>query len=169
MNYSAVIAAGKKIKMPRVVRSFFYLFIPLAILLGGINAFLYFQDAKSRQMALKLKESGRLNTEKEVVTSYIQAIATDVLTVSKHYELRMMLDKNEPRFRESLAREFLWFSKIKKVYDQVRLLDERGMEVLRVNFNGGAPAIVPQQDLQKMQQMRPPESAIRVGISNNLR
>ncbi len=99
-------------------------------------------------MALKLKESGRLNTEKEVVTSYIQAIATDVLTVSKHYELRMMLDKNEPRFRESLAREFLWFSKIKKVYDQVRLLDESGMEVLRVNFNGGAPAIVPQQDLQ---------------------
>lgn len=89
-----------------------------------------------------------MNTEKEVVSSYIQAIATDVLTVSKHYELHMMLKNNEPRYRESLAKEFLWFSKIKKIYDQVRFLDEHGMERLRINFNNGAPAIVPNKDLQ---------------------
>lgn len=140
--------SAAKINMSQVVRPFFFLFVPLAILLGGIIAFLYFHDAKSQQEALKLKETGRLNTQKEVVTSYIQAIATDVLTVSKHYELRMMLDNNEPRYRDSLAREFLWFSKIKKIYDQVRFLDEHGMEILRINYNNGAPAIVPRQNLQ---------------------
>lgn len=141
-------ASAAKKNMSQVARPFFFLFVPLAILLGGIIALLYFHDAKSQQEALKLKETGRLNTQKEVVTSYIQAIATDVLTVSKHYELRMMLDNNEPRYRESLAREFLWFSKIKKIYDQVRFLDEHGMEILRINYYNGAPTIVPPQDLQ---------------------
>ena len=147
MNSVANIAAAK-INRPQVVRTFVRLFIPAAILLGGIIAFLYSQEGRSQELALKLKETGRLNTQKEVVRSYIQAIATDVLTVSKHYELRMMLDHNEPRYRESLAREFLWFARIKKIYDQVRFLDEHGMERLRINYNNGAPAIVPVQELQ---------------------
>jgi PAS domain S-box-containing protein len=134
--------------MSRAARSFFSLFIPLTLLLGGIVALFYFQENKSRQMALEIKETSRLNTQKEVISSYIEAIATDVLTISKHYELRMMLDNNEPRYRKSLAKEFLWFSRIKKIYDQVRYIDGHGMEQLRVNFNSGAPAIVPLKDLQ---------------------
>jgi nitrogen-specific signal transduction histidine kinase/CheY-like chemotaxis protein len=141
-------APATKISPRQVAGSFFFLFIPLAVVLGGILAFLYYQEAKSQQMALKLKVTSRLNTQKEVISSYIQSIATDVLTVSRHHELRMMLEHNEPRYRESLAREFLWFSRIKKIYDQVRFLDEHGMERLRVNFNNGAPTIVPHQDLQ---------------------
>ena len=148
MKFVADFAPATKMKLSQVAKPFLLLFIPLAILLSGIIAFLYFQETKSQQEALKLKETSRLNTEKEVVTSYIQAIATDVLTVSKHYELRMMLDNNESRYRESLAREFLWFSRLKNIYDQVRFLDERGMEILRINYNNGAPAIVPPQDLQ---------------------
>ena len=148
MKFTAQTASAKKTNLRRVAKSFIYYFIPLALVLGGIIAFLCYQETKSREKALHLKETGRLSTQKAVVTNYIQAIATDVLTVSKHYELRMMLDNNEPHYRESLAREFLWFSKIKKIYDQVRFLDTGGMEILRVNFNNGAPAIVPRQDLQ---------------------
>jgi PAS domain S-box-containing protein len=140
--------AAAKMNWSRVAGSFLFLSIPLVVVLSGIMALLYFQGAESRQITLKLKETSLLNTQKEVVNNYIQSIATDVLTVSKHHELRMMLDKNEPGYRESLAREFLWFSRIKKIYDQVRFLDENGMECLRVNFNNGAPAVVPLHDLQ---------------------
>jgi PAS domain S-box-containing protein len=148
VNTTEDIATATNIDVSRVARSFFYLFIPLAIMLGGIIALLYFQETKRQQIALELKEISQLNTQKAVINSYIQAIATDVLTVSKHYELCRMLDNNELDNRESLAREFLWFSKIKKIYDQVRFLDERGMERLRVNYNNGVPAIVPPQALQ---------------------
>ena len=134
--------------MPQLARSFVCLFLPLAVILGGITAFLYVQETKSQRTAMNIKVTVRLNTQKEVITSYIQAIGTDVLTVSKQNELLMMLDNSDPRYLESLAREFLWFCKIKKIYDQVRFLDENGMEILRVNYNNGAPAIVPVQDLQ---------------------
>jgi PAS domain S-box-containing protein len=147
MKSAADIAPTPKIN-GRVVKSFLCLFIPLAILLGGIFAFLVSREAKSRQIALKLKEASRLNTQEEVISSYIQAIATDVLTISKHHELGMMFEDNKSHYQESLAREFLWFAKIKKIYDQVRYLDEHGMERLRINYNNGAPAIVPVQDLQ---------------------
>ena len=40
------------------------------------------------------------------------------------------------------------FSKTKGLYDQVRFLDENGMEVIRVNFNQGQPYIVPKDKLQ---------------------
>ena len=148
VKFVADSASATKIKLSQVVRYFFFLFVPFAILLGGMIAFLYFQETKSQQKALKLKETSRLNAENKLITSYIQAIATDVLAISKHYELSMMLDNNESRYRESLAREFLWFSRIKKIYDQVRFLDDHGMEILRVNYNNGAPAIVPHQELQ---------------------
>lgn len=148
MRFVANIAAATKISTSLVVKSFLCLFLPLALISGGIVAFLYFQETQSRQMALKIKETSRLNTQKEVISRYIQAIATDVLTISKHYELRMMLDSNASRYRESLAQEFLWFSRIKKIYDQIRYIDAHGMERLRINFNGGAPSIVPLKELQ---------------------
>jgi PAS domain S-box-containing protein len=148
MNANADVTSAIKTDMPRVARAFIYLFVPLAIVSGGITAFLYFQEAQGQHLALQLKETNRLNTVKAVISSYIQAIATDVLTVSKHEELRLMLEKDKPEYRESLAKEFLWFSRIKKIYDQVRFLDEHGMERLRINYNNGSPAVVQPQDLQ---------------------
>lgn len=129
-------------------RSFITLFVPMAILVGSVIAFLYYKESTHLHTTLNQKERHLVDTKKEVLSRYIQAIATDVLTVSKHHELQMLLDSGETRHREELAKEFLEFSGIKKIYDQVRLLDDRGMEILRVNFNNGKPDIVPVQNLQ---------------------
>ncbi len=47
-----------------------------------------------------------------------------------------------------LAEDLLHLSKSRKIYDQVRLLDENGMEIVRVNFNEGNPSIVADDKLQ---------------------
>ncbi len=148
MNISANIMSLKKRDRSGAVKSFFLLFLSMAALVGSVLAVLYFGEVDSQQTELKLKEVGRLETQKEVINRYIQAIATDVLTVSKHYELHLLLNTGSDRHRESLGNEFLWFSRIKKIYDQVRLLDERGMELLRVNYHNGAPRIIPDGELQ---------------------
>jgi len=44
--------------------------------------------------------------------------------------------------------DYLAFSSRKQVYDQVRFIDNQGMERVRVNYNDGAPAIVAQEGLQ---------------------
>ena len=49
---------------------------------------------------------------------------------------------------EHIASKWLSFIKNKKHYDQIRILDTTGMEVLRVNYNSGNPAITPKDQLQ---------------------
>jgi signal transduction histidine kinase/CheY-like chemotaxis protein len=131
-----------------VFKSFLLVFMLSALLLSAVFWLIGHKDLQKRQAVLQLKETSELNTQKEVISSYLQAIAIDVLIVSKYDSLRMMLDTNEPRYRESLSDDFVWFSKIKKIYDQVRFLDEQGMEIVRVNFNDGAPRVVPHAQLQ---------------------
>lgn len=148
MNSRTTSKTATKVSALAIARRLLALLVPAAIVLGGIMAFLYLRETNSMRKVLRLKETNHLHTQQKVISSYFQAIATDVLALSKHYELRMMLDSNETRYRKSLAKEFLWFSRIKRIYDQIRFLDERGMEALRVNFNDGTPSTVPTQELQ---------------------
>jgi PAS domain S-box-containing protein len=137
-----------KIDWSQMIKSFLIVFIPVAVLLGGVVAILYLKETANQRMALKLIERNRLDTQKEVICRFIKTIASDVLVVSKHRELRVLLATGASRHREALSREFLWFARIKRVYDQVRFLDAGGMETLRINFNNGDPQIVPIHKLQ---------------------
>ncbi|MBF0249609.1 MAG: PAS domain S-box protein [Alphaproteobacteria bacterium] len=50
--------------------------------------------------------------------------------------------------RARVTQGFLNFMATKRRYDQIRLLDLNGMEVVRVNYNDGKPAAVPAAELQ---------------------
>ena len=59
-----------------------------------------------------------------------------------------IFDNSKLMAPRELAIAFLEFSKYKEIYDQVRLLDRHGMEVVRINYNAGQPAIVGEDGLQ---------------------
>jgi PAS domain S-box-containing protein len=148
MNHDPLTPPETNIDWSKMIKSFLIVFIPVAVLLGGVVTIFYLKETANQRMALKLIERNRLATQKEVICRFIKTIATDVLVVSRHSELRMLLDTGAPRHQKALSREFLWFARIKKVYDQVRCIDAGGMETLRVNFNNGDPYIVPSHALQ---------------------
>lgn len=52
------------------------------------------------------------------------------------------------RMIEATEKDWLKLSELKGRYDQIRFLDARGMEVIRINYNNGAPALVPRDQLQ---------------------
>ncbi len=49
---------------------------------------------------------------------------------------------------QRIVNEFTVFANKKKRYDQIRYLDSSGMEIVRINFNGGRPQVVKQRELQ---------------------
>src|SRR5262249_42430972 len=53
-----------------------------------------------------------------------------------------------PGTQPELQEDYLLFCRQRAIYDQVRYLDADGRERVRVNFNDGRPAIVPEKDLQ---------------------
>ena len=78
----------------------------------------------------------------------LSAIRSDVLYLADLTVLQDWGAMGEPAAQARLAAEYLAFAARKKLYDQVRFLDERGREVVRVNWNNGRPEGVRTEALQ---------------------
>ena len=137
-----------KVDLQRVGKRFLVIFLPLAALLAGILVVLYSIEVKNERTVFETKESHRVDLQVETINGELKSIVTDLKVLSTHHELQTMLESGSASHQKALAEEFLSFSENKRLYDQVRFLDETGMEVIRVNFNDGRPSIVPREQLQ---------------------
>ena len=129
-------------------RRFLVIFLPIFLVVSGIAVGFYSTDVRTERIILESSEARNVELQAEVVNTDLRSIVSDLMVLSSHHELRLLLESGEPGHREALAGEFLSFSKSKGLYDQVRLLDETGMEVVRVNYNDGRPYIAPEDQLQ---------------------
>ena len=102
---------------------------------------------------------------KHYLESFLMTVANDLLFLAQssplqtYLELRYqmsILTHSEPAIpttelekkRQSLAAEFLLFSRHHGIYDQIRYLDETGQEIVRINSNGTVSQIVADKELQ---------------------
>ncbi len=82
------------------------------------------------------------------VNNVLQDVVSDIKYLQEHNQLSNgFIDT--PRAKKILEKDFLSFSKNRKVYDQIRYLNIEGQEVVRVNDNNGLPYVVPSEELQK--------------------
>lgn len=84
----------------------------------------------------------------QAVTVDLQTLFSDLRIAANHLEVRSFLDNPTPANRASVESEFANLCAISGAYDQVRLLDTSGDELIRVNSNSGKPAAVPRDALQ---------------------
>jgi len=89
-----------------------------------------------------------LNLQHEIIHSELGSISSDLLFLANQNELHAYLETEDEHLLDQVADEYLAMAQEKAIYDQIRFLDELGMEIVRVNFNKGEPAIVAQEDLQ---------------------
>jgi signal transduction histidine kinase len=129
-----------------LVRHFFKLFLPLSALVGGVLGVIYYGQVQAERIVLKTDELRNIEVQAKVINQDFKSIVSDLMVVSGHQELEEILN-NVKKQPQALAQEFLIFSQQKKLYDQVRLLDQTGKEVIRVNFNQGQSRIVPEAEL----------------------
>lgn len=78
----------------------------------------------------------------------VQAVSRDLSFLSATSHLRIAVDDPSAQHLADLAEDFKVFSGSKKIYDQIRWLDETGMERVRVDLKGGRPQVVPTEHLQ---------------------
>ncbi len=102
---------------------------------------------RSEHINTQGRDSERLlQAQSEIVSDYYKELVYDVkfLTVlsSLHSLIETGLEKNK------LQQDLLNFSENKRVFDQVRYIDETGMEIVRVNLVDGKPVLVSEEQLQ---------------------
>ena len=68
--------------------------------------------------------------------------------LSEQENLIEILSGREPHNHDHLEKDWIVFSKAKRIYDQVRWLDSSGQERVRVDFKNGRPVGVPRERLQ---------------------
>lgn len=139
-------AVGLRLTSTRT--TFLGLFLPLFILASLIAWLFLNMEQANRRRILETDIHNRMALQARIIQLTFNAIVSDLLFLSELDELHHLLDRDGFNTKVALAAELLHLASRKGIYDQVRYLDETGMEVVRINFNKGQPGIVLDGELQ---------------------
>lgn len=124
-----------------------YFFFMLAIFSSILFAYLWF-DKINRTKEIKHQASLQIEYQKSVIIDKFDTIRADLLFLPQLNEILKYKEISNEETRAQIANEFLAFTKSKEVYDQLRYLNKDGLEIVRINYNNGSPAIVADNKLQ---------------------
>ena len=137
----------------RTVKNLFTLLLVFSLLLGGIVVIFYYTDVVFERTILENNEVKRVKLQKKIIAGDFQSVVSDLMILSQLHSLGDLFEskvnsvKQDQALKE-LAETFLTFSARKRLYDQIRFIDDEGLEIVRVNYNNGNPVLVRKDKLQ---------------------
>ena len=131
----------------RLVRSFAGTFSAALVLLLGIAALHYYAEYRTERAAREAREAGAVDLGRRALAADIGAIVTDLLVLTRHVE-ELGLEATVGAPATSAGQIFRVFAEQKRFYDQIRFIDDRGRETLRINFDGERAHAVETEELQ---------------------
>lgn len=127
---------------------FLRLFLPLSLLLIG-GAGLYGKQAIERELILlRDQEAANIKLGAGALSNKIEFLNHDLMFLSRHSALRDAIDRPSPKNLAHVGEDFAIFSGSRDHYDQIRWIDQNGMEKVRVDYMQGKPTVVPADKLQ---------------------
>ena len=134
------------------MQRFFLTFLILLLPVLAISIYIYYEEFKNEKTVLEVQAVESLNGQNEQITSEFTYVVSDLLFLAEQHELQIFLENGTTQRQQVLAQGYKLFAVRKKLYDQIRFLDNRGMELARANFNSGNPTVVPVTKLQDKSQ-----------------
>jgi len=132
----------------RSLKTFLLLFLALGALLATMIVVFYQLETRNNNQRLSVEEQHSLDLQLAVVRNHFNSIISDLSFLTGQEDLMAYLETPSAQLLAPVAREYQTFSASKRIYDQIRYLDEKGLEIVRVNYNAGVPAIVAKEGLQ---------------------
>jgi signal transduction histidine kinase len=140
-------ASPPRIFAPRVLGRLAAIFFPAALVTVAVVLTLYYQDLTNEQGLYEEAGTHRVDLYADVVHREVKSVESDLHYLANQTLLRgFQSGHNEDR--QALEEEYVLFCRQRRIYDQIRYLDSAGRERIRVNYNDGQPAAVPEQRLQ---------------------
>lgn len=129
-------------------RSFFAFAAALIVILFSYSYFLYRSWATDIETALKAASLQVVDEQIGIIRQAMTGLANDLCFLSQQNELSAFLNTNDPIWLDRMSREYATLSAISRRYDQVRFIDQSGMERARVNYAELNAAVVAKSELQ---------------------
>jgi len=124
------------------------IFLPTTALVLAATFFSYRHDLGDIKKNLAAQAYLSLQSALISTQDNLTEISRDVHYLANCLALKQVLDEDESKTIEALGTDWAAFSQSKRIYDQIRWIDENGKERVRINYRTGAPAIVPTEQLQ---------------------
>ena len=129
-------------------RNFLRLFLPLALLVV-MGMFFYGRANIERDLVrARSQEALSVGLGAGQLSGTLEAVTRDLTFLARHSALRTAVDAPTAQNLQYLAQDFATFSQSKGVYDQLRWIDETGMEIVRVDLVKGQAIVVASDQLQ---------------------
>ncbi len=132
----------------KTLRLFFVIFLGIGLVLGGALFSFYNYQNKGFVRDLLTREKYSVELRSSVVEDSLNSVASDLDFLSSLDVVDRFVNSGDPELLRAMTEDFLRFVKTKGLYDQARVVSADGMELLRINYNGGLPAIVSSKLLQ---------------------
>ncbi len=132
----------------RAVLRFAMVFAPVAAVILAMSAIIQRIETQSAEAIIKLRQTQHLEVARQIIHQDIAAAVSDLQLLSHQKHFEAVLRQSDPAAIEMLQQDWRLFAEIRKVYDQVRLIDITGFEMVRVNLEAGRALAVPADQLQ---------------------
>jgi diguanylate cyclase (GGDEF)-like protein/PAS domain S-box-containing protein len=130
------------------IRRVLLLFVPVAALIVGAGWFFARAEIAAAWQTTSDVDARNLARGAAVLALSVDAPTRDVRYLAGSASLAAALDDPAPAKLARVAADFSAFSDSHEVYDQIRWLDERGRELVRVDRVNGRAVVVPAGELQ---------------------
>ncbi len=131
-----------------LLKDFARVYLSLCLILAVVGGMHYYTVYTTERSTREASESLNVDLARRMIIADISSVTRDLMFLSEHIESQGLLDDLTYRDEKLISEEFTVFAKQKGLYDQIRYLDSSGMEIVRVNYNGGKPKVVQQRNLQ---------------------
>lgn len=132
------------------IRYFLAIFVSLTGLLFIVLWIHYQAEARSDRAARNAAEELNVGLVKGVITNDLQLAVSDLMFLSEHDELRATLASTSGTSPKRLAGQILLFGQKRKVYEQIRLLDRTGKEIVSAELGDGQGRTAANSELQDL-------------------
>jgi hypothetical protein len=126
-------------------------FLGCGLLVGVVFVFFYQQEIESWQADLKSRELAQVRLQEQVLAGELKTVVSDLLFLVDQFaehRVQQAADKEGQALDSFFAEEILLFAEKRKLYDQIRFIDNNGMETMRVNLSREHAYLVPRDELQ---------------------
>lgn len=118
-----------------------------SVLITALGLYTY-QRFKLQQEQSQRTETLRLDLAAKIVSRNLQQLIIDLRLLTESQYVQDFLDQATPDNSAKLEKDFINLAKQTAIYDQIRFIDHKGRERIRVNYNNGAPRAIATTQLQ---------------------
>jgi len=143
-----------------IIRQCILIWVLLTLVLAAV-LWIVHKTHEASTLALMYDEGRQtVETASHAITEELSLLHGDILYLRDQPVLHDWLEKQSPAVWKRLGNDLLAFVKYRELYDQIRFLDEKGQERVRINWNLGQPVIVPARELQDRSELYFVEQAL---------